>query len=262
MSEQPPPAPTTTAQARARLRAALSWRGGTGTVITTVLLAALGFVAAVQLASPADVLDRATRADLIQILDGLGTRAEQLEEEIARLEGTRAELVAGAGDSEAALAEAEQRLTTLGVLAGTLPATGPGIEMTVSDPDRTVDAAAMLGVVQELRGARAEAIGISGEPGRSVRVVASTAFVDVPAGGIAVGGVTLVPPFVITAIGDPATLTPALRIPGGAVTSIEGAGATVSIREANEVAVTALHESTEPSYARPATPEDLETDEG
>lgn len=262
MSENSAPAPTTPAQARARLRGALSWRSGAGTVVTTLLLAALGFVAAVQLAAPEDVLDRATRADLVEILDGLGTRAEQLEDEIARLEGTRAELIAGAGDSEAALAEAEERLGTLGVLAGTLPASGPGVEMTISDPDATVDAAAMLGVVQEFRGARAEAISVSGEPGRSVRVVASTAFVDVPAEGIAVGGVTMSAPFTITAIGDPATLLPALRIPGGAVTSIEGAGATVSLREANEVTVTALHEATEPSYARPATPEDVETDEG
>lgn len=257
-----PPAPPTTAEARARLRSALSWRSGAGTAVTTVLLAALGFLAAVQLAAPDDALGRATRADLVEILDGLNDQAGRLEEEIVRLEATRDELAAGAGDSVAALAEAEQRLDTLGILAGSVPASGPGVELTISDPDGTVDAAAMLSTVQELRGARAEALQVTDASDRAVRVVASTAFADVPAGGVAVGGVTLQPPYTIAAIGDPATLTPALRIPGGVVSSIEGSGATISIRESSDLAVDALHEPSAPSYARPATAEDIETDEG
>lgn len=257
MSEQ-----TTTAQARSRLREALSLRTGSGTVISTVLLGLLGFTAAVEVAGGGDVLDRATRADLVEILDGLNTQGEVLEEEIVRLEETRAELLAGAGDSEAALTEAEQRLSTLGILAGSVPATGPGVQIGVADPDGLVDAATMLSVVQELRGARAEALAVAGTPERTVRVVASTAFVDAAAGGIAVGGVTLGPPYTIVAIGDPATLAPALRIPGGAVSSLEAAGASVSVRESNDLVIDALHEASEPSYARPATPEDLEDDEG
>jgi len=108
---------TSTATARARLREVFSWRTRPGTIITTVLLAVVGFAAAVQIATPEDVLDRASRADLIQILDGLGTRADQLEEEVARLEEARADLLAGAGDSEGGPAEAPPRPPT--------PAPGP-----------------------------------------------------------------------------------------------------------------------------------------
>lgn len=256
MSADPP----TTAQARARLRHVFSRSPRSGTVITTVLFAAVGFVAAVQLSTPEDVLDRASRADLVQILDGLGTRGDQLEEEIARLEAARADLVAGAGDSDAALAEAEARLETLGVLAGTLAATGPGVELVISDPDGGVDASSLLSTIQELRDAGAEALQVDGEPARQVRVVASTAFTDAPTGGIIVGGVSLLPPYTVTALGDPATLSTALGIPGGAVSTIENAGASVSIRESDELAVEALHEPVEPSYARPAVPEERDGD--
>lgn len=249
---------TTPELARSRLREALSWRSGVGTVITTVLLAALGFAAAIQIAAPDDVLDRASRADLIQILDGLGTRAEALEEEVGRLEEARAELVAGAGDSEAAQAEAEARLETLGILAGTVVAVGPGVEIVVSDPDDAVDGSNMLSTIQELRDAGSEAMQVEGTPDREVRVVASTAFTDSATGEVVVGGVGMAPPFTILAIGDPATLSKALGIPGGAIATIESAGARVAVRESDEIVVDALHEASEPSYARPAVPEDAD----
>lgn len=250
---------TTPAQARARLREALSWDIGSGTVISAVLFAIVGFVAAIQIAAPDDALGQASRADLVQILNGLNTRADQLEDEVARLEEARAGLVAGAGDSEAALAEARERLDTLGVLSGEVAATGPGVRIVVSDPGRGVDAQTLLSTVQELRNARAEALQISGGQDRAVRIVASTAFVDLPTGEIAVGGVGVTSPYAIVALGDPSTLATALGIPGGALSSLEGAGARVSVTESNDLLVDALHSATEPSYARPAVPDDAES---
>jgi uncharacterized protein YlxW (UPF0749 family) len=116
----------------------------------------------------------------------------------------------------------------------------------------------MLSTIQELRDAGAEAMQVSGAPERQVRVVASTAFTDSATGEVVVGGVSLGPPYTITAVGDPATLSKALGIPGGAVATMESAGASVSIRESDELVVDALHQPTEPSYARPAVPEDAD----
>lgn len=251
---------TTPAQARARLSQALASRPRRGTAIITVLFAGLGFVAAIQLASPDDVLDRATRTDLIQIINGLDTRSEQLTEEIERLETSRSELIAGADSNEAAQAEAQARLETLGILAGTTAAQGPGVVIVISDPAAAVDGSTILSVVQELRDAGAEALQIDGAPDRTVRVVASTAFLDVPE-GVSVGGVALSPPYTVRAIGDPGTLAPALGIPGGAVSTLETAGAAVSVREDPIVVVDALHDTTSPSYARPASPEDVAADD-
>jgi uncharacterized protein YlxW (UPF0749 family) len=59
---------------------------------------------------------------------------------------------------------------------------------------------------------------------RRVRVVASTSFVAADAGGIAVDGTELRAPYRFVVIGDPATLTSALRIPGGVVDNVEQFG--------------------------------------
>ena len=62
----------------------------------------------------------------------------------------------------------------LGILAGTVPATGPGVTITIDDPDGAVTRPTLLDGVEELRDAGAEAIEIND----SVRVVASTSFTD------------------------------------------------------------------------------------
>ena len=58
----------------------------------------------------------------------------------------------------------------LRILTGTVAATGPGVTLTIDDPDGSVTAATLLDGVEELRDAGAEAIEIND----SVRVVAST----------------------------------------------------------------------------------------
>src|SRR5204862_247268 len=82
------------------------------------------------------------------------------------------------GQTQAALREARDRARTLGILTGTLPARGPGIVLTVVDPQGTVGADVLLDAVEELRDAGAEALQLSG-----VCVVAQTPIVDDPAGG-------------------------------------------------------------------------------
>ena len=55
------------------------------------------------------------------------------------------------------------------VLNGSVPATGPGLRVTVQDPEGGVTAGVLLDAIQELRGAGAEAIEVDG-----VRVVVSS----------------------------------------------------------------------------------------
>ena len=117
----------------------------------------------------------------------------------------------------------------------------------ISDPTRGVDAATLLDTIEELRDAGAEAIQIN-----SVRVVASTYFVDRPT-GVSVDGQALTSPYKITAIGDPRTIAAALRIPGGVVETIRGVGGDVTIDERNSVTVSVLHAPKTPQYARPAS---------
>ena len=228
--------PTTTSIEWRRVRSTLKPRATLAQISVGLLCAVLGFAVALQFRSTRGevALDTASTTDLVGILDDLGQRSDQLSADAQRLEQQRAALAGGAGQRAAALSQARQRLQTLGILAGTLPAQGPGIVLTVDDPGQQVDAAAFLGIVAELRDAGAEAIQID-----DVRVVADTSFVDASA-GVVVDGTTLSPPYEITAIGDPTTMASALAIPGGVLESLARVGADGSVAQRSSVTVDAL----------------------
>nr|WP_269205342.1 DUF881 domain-containing protein [Motilibacter aurantiacus] len=154
----------------------------------------------------------------------------------------------------AAVEDAQRRADVLGILAGTLPAEGPGIELRIADPQGVLAASQLLDAVQELRDAGAEALQLG-----NVRIVASTAFLDAPAAdapaadapGVLADGVLVRPPYVLRAIGDPDALESALGIPGGVLESLQTAGLTPDLARRTSLEVDALHEARSPDYARP-----------
>jgi uncharacterized protein YlxW (UPF0749 family) len=227
-------------------------------VAVAVLLGLLGFAAVVQVRSTQEdgPLAAARQEDLVQILDDLDNRNDRLRAEVAALEQAQRDLTTGSGRTQAALDEARRRAQLLGVLAGTVPATGPGVVVTLTDPDATLRPDVLLDALEELRAAGAEAVQVEGrapdsDAVRRVRVVASTAFVAADAGGVAVDGTELRAPYRFVVIGDPATITSALRIPGGVVDNVEQFGGQVRISRPQTVSVTALRPLEPPRYARP-----------
>lgn len=235
-----------------RLGKALRARPDLGQLGVALLVGLLGFAAAVQVrADDQDLLPRARRADLFQILDGLTARADQLDQQIAQLEQDKRELIAGAGTEQAAVEQTAALARQLAVLAGTAEATGPGIILTIDDQDGAVDARTMYSAVQELRSAGAEAIELAGAGDAAARVVASTYLVDA-AGGIEVDGVLLEPPYRFTAIGDRRTLAEAMEFPQGVVDAVSEDGGTASVSQHGELRIDAVSEPEPPEYASPA----------
>ena len=227
-------------------------------VAVAVLLAVLGFAAVVQVRATQEdgPLAAAREEDLVQILDDLSNRNERLSAEVSALEQARRELSSGTGRTQAALEEARRRAQLLGVLAGTVPARGPGVRLTIHDPDQSVRPDVLLDALEELRAAGAEAVQIegaaaSGDGEAQVRVVASTSFVEGDDGAIVVDGQPLAPPYEFVVIGDPATLASALRIPGGVVDNVEQFGGRAVVERGDDLAVTALRPLDPPRYARP-----------
>ncbi len=106
--------------------------------------------------------------------------------------------------------------------------------------------------MEELRGAGAEAMQISGAAGPAVRIVASTYFVN-DADHVLVDGASLSAPYRVTVIGDPQTMLTALNIPGGVVDSVRQHNGTVSVREGDVVRVAALHTAPALKHARPVS---------
>jgi uncharacterized protein YlxW (UPF0749 family) len=217
------------------------------------LLLVLGFALVVQVRSTRTTgpLTNARQEDLVQILDDLGNRSSRLRQEIDGLTATREQLTSGSGASAAALAEATRRTRVLGVLAGTLPATGPGVVITISDPNTKVSASVLLDALEELRNAGAEAVQLGGaDTKQSVRVVAQTALADDPK-GVVVDGTLLRAPYRFTVVGDPGTLAGALGIPGGIEDVVGNQGGRVDIVRPARVTVGALRVLSTPRYARP-----------
>lgn len=228
--------------------------------VVALLCGALGFglVASVHTHRTPAALQTARPEDLVRILDGLTAQSDRLRTQLDHLQAERNALSNTGDQAAAALSETTREAATLGVLAGTVAARGPGVVITVADPRGQVLADNLLDAVEELRDAGAEALEIGGRPTGGggvpavVRIVASTAFLDAGAGQVAVGGTTLAAPYTLTVIGDPATLAAALRIPGGVVDTIARLGGTVTTQQEKDVTVAALRTLEDPRYARPA----------
>lgn len=240
----PPPAGFRGLLAALRVR-----RAAPTQIVIAILCGLLGFFAVVQLRLQADDnnLRTARQSDLIRILDDLNDRSERLDSEIRDLELRRSELQSGSDRSKAALSEAQDRRSVLGILAGTVPAKGPGILLRIADPEKKVDAAVLLDTLQELRDAGAEAVQIN-----DVRVVASTDFLDAAPGSVGIDGVVVTAPYLFKVIGDPDTLDPALRIPGGVFAVLDERGATPTVETRRQVTVDATRPAADLDYARPS----------
>lgn len=223
-------------------------------LLVALLLVLLGFTFTIQARHVADdpSVTAQSQGDLVRILANLDVYEQRLREDLGELQDTHRRLSTAGRSQQEAVAEAQRRADEVGVLAGTLPVTGPGLVVRMRGAE-AVTAARVLDAVQELRSAGAEAVQITGAEGESVRVVTSTYFLDAD-GGIVIGGRVLSAPYLMTVVGDPATLAPALRIVGGVVEAIERDGGTVTVQEAPDgVEVSAVVPRPTLQYARPGS---------
>ncbi|WP_019145761.1 DUF881 domain-containing protein [Aeromicrobium massiliense] len=218
-------------------------------LIVAVLLGGLAFAVTVQVrGNDSEAYSTLRQTELVELLRSLDAANERASQQVDELTRTRDELASSSQQSQAAQRQADKRASQLGILAGTLGARGPGVELTITDPQDDVNAAVLLDAVEELRDAGAEAIVVNG----TARVVAQTYFVD-EGDEVRVGGRTVTRPFVIEAIGDPDTLAEAMRIRGGLLDRVENSGGTLDIDTRDTVTITALADTQDPEYAQPSS---------
>jgi uncharacterized protein YlxW (UPF0749 family) len=240
---------------RRALRELAHPRWSRGQAVVAVLLAALGFAAAVQVrANDEDQnFTGARQADLISLINSLTLAADRARAEAQELTITRDRLRGTSDDDTAALEIAREQERTWGILAGTLAVRGPGVRITVDPRGAGLGTDQILNGLQELRDAGAESIEFNDQ----VRVIAQTAITDTPGStgrvaSIRVDGVVLQPPYVIDAVGDPDTLASAVDFQGGFITEVEEVGGAVRVERAQRIEITSLHATPRLRYARPA----------
>ncbi|MDR0944934.1 MAG: DUF881 domain-containing protein [Bifidobacteriaceae bacterium] len=223
-------------------------------VTAAILCAVLGFGAVTQVhQNSQSAYANAREDDLVWLLDELNGRVDQLRQENSQLEAQKSQLTNSADQAAAADQAAEQRAKTQGILAGTDPATGPGIELTIYDPAGKVTAAQLYHALEELRNAGAEAITLGAQRITASSWVAAgrTATATRPA-SVDVDGTSVSAPYVFDAIGDPDTLSVALNIPGGVLKQVTAAGATYNLTNQASLTITAVRPLATPHYASPA----------
>lgn len=218
-------------------------------IVVAILIGGLAFAMIVQIRDKdTDDYSGVRNEDLVELLKSLDAANERLGTQIDDLTATRNGLLSSTQRSEQAEKQAKLRAEQLAILAGTSGAKGPGVEVVIDDPSKDLDASQLLDAVEELRDAGAEAIAINGV----ARVVAQTYFLDADE-EIRVDGRELKRPYRIEAIGNAATLSGAVRFPGGLMDTITNRGGTATVTKKDKVTITALADVKAPEYARPSS---------
>jgi uncharacterized protein YlxW (UPF0749 family) len=222
-------------------------------VVAGLLLAVLGFAAVVQVRANGrdDNFEGARQSDLIGLINSLTVATDRAQSDIADLERTRNSLRDNAAARETALGVARRQADTLGILAGTLPAVGPGVRVTISSPTGSIGTDQLLNGIEELRSAGAEAVQINGK----VRVVAQTGIADGPGNSLLIDGVALQQPYVVDAVGDPDTLATATAFSGGLVDEVEQVGGRAHVQKLDELQIATTRKVTPPRFAEPTRQE-------
>ena len=170
---------------------------------------------------------------------------KQVETDITSLEEEAADLTAKLEEARKGRTEVsgvlESELDKIKLYAGLTPVAGPGVEVALSNDQSSTGGAGyynirdedLLRVINDLRGAGAEAISINDQ-----RILA-TSEVRQAGNHINVNLVRLSPPYNIKAIGNPGTLKSSLEIKGGLVEFLAANGITVDVRQSDYVQVPA-----------------------
>jgi len=139
------------------------------------------------------------------------------------------------------------------IFAGVTELTGSGVKVTLQDSSAIqkpgenpnfylVHDEDILRVVNEIKAAGAEAIAVNDQ-----RLTAATG-ISCSGPSISVNKKALVPPFVITAIGNPETLEGALKMRGGVVEFLHFCGIQVSIKKLENITIPAYKGSIKMDY--------------
>lgn len=200
-------------------------------LVAAALLAVLGLalMAQVQTRDDDEALAGYREQDLLTLVTGLGGSIARSQQNLADLRASQQQLREDLTEARLALSAAEDRARRIGVLAGSAPASGPGIVAQVEDPQGEVSSELLLDLVQDLRSAGAEAIEVDG-----VRLGARSWFAG-EAGDVEVDGIPLERPYVVRAVGRPSPLEGALTFPQGGADRIRDLEAAVVTSRTPEV---------------------------
>lgn len=182
--------------------------------------------------------------DLTVLVANLNARNDQLRREVANLEGELAILTDNTQRGDASLDELRADLRRVRLYSGLDAAAGPGVLIVARGP---IDGSAVEDLINELRNAGAEAIGIEG-----TRIVPGVVVAGGP-GSVTLEDVAVGDPFEIVAIGAPDKLTGSLTRSGGIIAQLAATQpeAVIEVTPIERVTVPATERDLVPTAGRP-----------
>lgn len=216
----------------------------------------IGFLATTQIKSQSEqreLLPSRRLEDLVFMLKTSEQRNHDLLQEISSLRAQVKELEAG----KTRLAKKQE--AALDLAAGLSPVSGQGLEVIVQDSAKPLAKGEdpntaivhnddLLRLVNELRAGGAEVLAVNDQ-----RLV-DTSEITCAGTTILVNKTRIAPPFVIKAIGDPATMEASLKMRGGILEYLQFYGIQVSISRKSEVLIPMYSGGSQYKYAKPVPP--------
>lgn len=227
-------------------------------ILAAFVLMALGFLVVIQaragrsLGTQPEVPTRNIYAMATLLREEREARAE-LEKEVARLRLDLEAYQRAASEGQSVTAVMSAELERLRLALGLKAMEGPGVTVAMRDAatrpaganPAVVTYQDIVGVVNELWAAGAEVVAVNAQ-----RVSATTGFGQV-GGTVVVNLQRLTAPFVISALGDPATLEGALAIRGGLVDAMKAIGLNIAVTRHARLVVPASSGPGPFEHARP-----------
>jgi len=182
--------------------------------------------------------------DLTVLVANLNARNDQLRREVSTLEDELGALNLNRSRGEESLDELRADLRRVRAYAGLDPVGGPGVTISISGP---IDGSGVEELINELRNAGAEAIGVS-----DVRIVNGVVVTGAP-GAASIGGARLGPVFELSAIGAPDKLTGSLTRSGGVIAQLAATepAVSVTVTPVDRIELPATTRSLVPAHGHP-----------
>lgn len=216
-------------------------------IVLMVICFGLGVAIASQvIAQHEDPIDSLSQQDLVVLLEELSDKEDQLRQERQELSAQLAELEDATTQREAAEKAAQQARDNALINAALVPVHGPGVRITVNDPERALRASHFVMTVGELRNSGAEAGELNG-----IRFTMQSAFTSDDS-GLFLDGQRIGAPYVWSVIGDPQTIATALDIPGGATSQMRAKGASVEVTQHEDLVIDSVAQPAAPRWASQA----------
>jgi len=175
-------------------------------------------------------LERQSDQNLAIIIQEIAAENNALRSEIVRLQMRLMETGHESEDRSRVLNEAAKEMQAVRLVSGLDAVSGPGIVVSIRDPEQVLLPQDFVRLVHELRAGGSEAIAVNG-----TRVSATSGFAGGD-GSIIINGIVFSRIYEVSVVGNPDDLAQALELPGGLRSTLSTfPGVSVELSRAEEV---------------------------